>query len=231
MKETIYLFEVLAAIVATLTYKTYRDTPCRYFLWYLWFVVLVETVGRLPLINYHQPGSWIVKAFSLVFSEEMIAKNFWLMNLYDIVTYNFYLFFFYKLVRKKAYRNWVLFFALLLFTVMLYNLFYRTVEFNNIFLVNYVITGSSILFVASIMYFLSLLKNDSVDNLFTSLPFWIILGTLVFQLGCTPIFIFSKDLNFTGNTYNLILLVCNAILYGCMIIGFITHALKPKKIS
>ena len=228
MKETIYLLEIIAAIVATLTYKTYRDTPCRYFLWYLWFVVLVETMGWLPLMNYHQPDSWIIKAFSLVFSEEMIARNFWLMNLYDIVTYNFYLFFFYKLVRRRAYRKWILFFVLMLLAVMLYNLFYKTADFNKVFLVNYVITGSSIVFVASIMYFLTLLKNDAVDNLFASLPFWIILGTLVFQLGCTPIFIFSNELNFTGNTYNIILMVCNAILYGCMIIGFVTHALKPK---
>jgi len=161
----------------------------------------------------------------------MITKNFWLMNLYDIVTYNFYLFFFYRLVKRKGYRRWIVFFTVVLGAVMLFNLFYRIGQFNNEFLVNYVITGSSILFVASIMYFLALLKNDTVDNLFSSLPFWIILGTLVFQLGCTPIFIFSKELNFTGSTYNFILMVCNTILYGCMAIGFTVNALKPKNFA
>ena len=51
----IHIVELIAALAGTYYYLKTRDSQMKIFVWYLWFVVLVETVGmygHLLLNNY-----------------------------------------------------------------------------------------------------------------------------------------------------------------------------------
>ncbi|UNY98265.1 hypothetical protein MQE36_14380 [Zhouia spongiae] len=231
MKEYIYYIEILAAVVGTLTYNSYKHTHCRYFLFYLWFVVLVESYGQIPGLyknpDYHNAIFFLNKFID----EKLLFRNIWLMNIYDLVTYNFYLFFFLNVIDDKRTKRWIIFFVLVLWVAFILNLADNEMDLNFGYLNYVMLVGASSVFICSILYFLQVISEDKIFDIHKRLTFWLIVGMLFFQLACTPIFLFSKQLNFSDPVYNVILSISNYILYGSFIIGFMINAHEQKKIQ
>jgi hypothetical protein len=82
--------------------------------------------------------------------------------------------------------------------------------------------------ISTFIYFQEIFNSDEILEFPKTLPFWIIVGTLVFQLGSTPVIIFAKQLNFSHSAYEVILSLCNYVLYGSFIIGFIINMRQQK---
>lgn len=228
MKEFIYYIEISAVIVATITYTWYRSTPNKYFLPYLWFVVLIETFGHIIFqndIDYH----FLTNKLKVVFPNHLIKKNIWLINIYDLVTYNFYLFYFFLILKNDYFRRKIKLFFWFLNIVIVANLLMYGNRFNDTYLINVIIIGSLLILICSIFYFSKVLKSNEIFAFYKTLTFWIIIGTLIFQLGVTPVTIFSSEFNFSHNVYNYILSICNYAMYGSFIIGFIINAYQEKK--
>jgi hypothetical protein len=75
--------------------------------------------------------------------------------------------------------------------------------------------------VAICFYFMTILKSDKILSFYKTLPFWITIGILFFNLVTMPIFIFAKQLSFSASIYVYILVISNYVMYGCFAIGFI----------
>lgn len=75
--------------------------------------------------------------------------------------------------------------------------------------------------VAICFYFMTILKSDKILSFYQTLPFWLTMGILFFNLVTMPIFIFAKQLNFSASIYVYILVLSSYVMYGCFIVGFI----------
>ncbi|QLE02988.1 hypothetical protein HX109_15950 [Galbibacter sp. BG1] len=84
---------------------------------------------------------------------------------------------------------------------------------------------------AIFLYLGTILKSDEILRFYKTLPFWITVGILFFNLVTMPIFIFAEQLNFTASVYVYILVISNYVMYGCFITGFIVNAKNQKAIK
>ena len=232
MTYSIYFIEIIAAFFATITYSRYRFTPNKYFLPYLWFVVLIETLAHIILFdkNIKSIGyQFLIDKLKLIFPGNLLEHSIWLINIYDIVTYNFYLFYFYLILKNNYFRRRIKFFIWLLNIVIIINLLIYGNRFNETYLIYTIITGSLLILICSGFYFSKVLKSNEIFVFYKTLTFWIIIGTLIFQLCVTPVTIFSSELEFSHYLYDYILSICNYILYGSFIVGFIINVYQEKK--
>ncbi|UNY98263.1 hypothetical protein MQE36_14370 [Zhouia spongiae] len=226
-RDFIFYLEIIAAIVAIITYKKYRFTESRYFLYLLLITVLVETVGLIPFYNYYYPNHSIIRSLKSVLGKELVRTNIWLYNIFKIITYFIYLFFFYKILSAKNKKiALVLLYLFLLFALI--DVMMNLNTFNSKYIPITRISGALIYMILSFLYFAEVMGDDRILTFHKTLPFWIIIGALIFNLATVPIFIFSKQLDFSQQTYRVILNLSNIILYGSFITGFITNARVQK---
>lgn len=216
----IHLIELLAAIIGVRYIQKYReDKISRYFVWFLWFVVTIETFGLVPrLIKGVESLFFLKKTF---FAED----NYWLYNPYLIVSLVFYIFFFSSHVKLKKNKNILRFLAILFFISAIVNLVFSKVFFEAISAYTFIL-GGVIIFVSIFLYFYEVFQSDNILYFNKLFPFYVAVGTLVFHLTVTPLLIYSKYYSESSNPefvkiYTTILTIANVFMYTCYTIGFI----------
>lgn len=229
LRNSIFYLEIICAIAATVTFKFYKNSPSRYFLFFLWFVVLIELLGEVQFYYVNHPNDRLISFLKTFIPENLLAHNLWLYNIYNIITYSFYLFFYYKLssiLKNKQIIKYLFIFFLI--TCISASYYYQDV-FGTTYLKEIYISGALIFLLAAIMYLQEIFKSNKILIFHKTLPFWITFGALIFHLGITPIIIFSSQLNFSHQSYNYILSITNYIMYVSFIIGFVINAIKKSE--
>ncbi|MCK0129971.1 hypothetical protein MWU59_00500 [Flavobacteriaceae bacterium F08102] len=181
IKGTVKYAELLAAISGTITYYKYRHTPVKYFLWLLWYIVLTEFVG-----------SWAIKYDFLIFKDEHGVKyNLWMINLLYLIFYPTCFYIYHQTVTSLRYKFWIKLFFIAYLILSLIN---WTFIQNFIFSWSELpfITGSLMLVVSIIFYFIELLRSEKIIIFHRMLFFWISVGLLLFHTGTIP---FSAQIN------------------------------------
>ncbi|MCF8714231.1 hypothetical protein JM658_05255 [Joostella atrarenae] len=231
LTDYFYHLEIIAAIVATLTYKKYLHTPCRYFLFYLWGVVIIETIGLIPVLHYFNPSSEFIIWLTSIFKEKYVVVNDWLYNTYFILHYLFYLAFYWRILKLEKFKNIVKLLVLAFIIVAVGDVVYNFNEYSSQYLITLRIVGAIFLTIAIFLYFMDIIYNDELSKFYLTLPFWISIGALIFNLLIVPISIFS-DMMFSSDLFyewfHIILNISNYFLYSFFIIGFIVHTYREK---
>lgn len=195
----ITFLELVTAVVAAVLFKKYRASKEKYFLYFLWFTLLFEIIGAVMRYVFE----W---------------KTLWYYNFYILISFLFYYYWYYTIIQSKSIKNIVLIFSVLFLGVALYNLFFQSwFEYHQYTF----IAGALLTLGCTIFHFWQLLHSDEILEVKYKLSFWISTGLLLFNIGMVPFMLLSHHLNFTGNSYYLILITLNVILYGCYIIGFL----------
>ncbi len=223
----IHLIELLAAIVGVRFIQKYReDKVSRYFVWFLWFVVVIETFGLVPrLIKGLDSLSFLKNTF---FAED----NYWLYNPYLIISFVFYIFFFSSQIRLKRNKIILKLLAILFFISSVVNLVFTEVFFEAISAYTFIL-GGVIIFIGIFLYFYEVFQSDNILYFNKLFPFYVAVGTLVFHLTVTPLLIYSKYYSESSNPefvkiYTTILTIANIFLYTCYTIGFVVCSKKNK---
>lgn len=155
-------FEIAALLVSILCYSSIRDKSFKWFIPFLFMIVLVELAGRY-------------------IRTQMMLTNSWLYNISIPVEYFFYTYLFYKNyqlpVLKKMAKG-------LLFIIPVAS------AFNTIFIqgfwnfdTNILMAGSCIMIFLCCCYLVDLLKREEEVILLREPMFWITTGLLFFNLG------------------------------------------------
>ena len=227
-----YQLEILAAIVALITYKWYKNTHNKYFLYFLWFTVIIETIGLITAINYFLPNSKIIHFFKDYFPETIVHENDWLYNIYWLLFFPFYFLYFEKLIQNERTKKRVKILVVIYVLLSLLDLFLNFNQFNSTFLKLSRIVGTLSFLIIACSYLFEVIRNDEIFAFYLSLPFWITTGTMIFVLVTGPIYIFS-DYTYESNIMHHYFLkitdIGNYILYGSFIVGFIINAYQEKK--
>lgn len=228
--DYVYHLEILAAIIASLSYKWYNNSPNKYFLWFLWITVIIETIGLIPLLNYYYPDFFKdVKTLAL---EGIIENNDWLYNIYWMFFFPFYFFYYKLIIKRDIFKKLVLLFLGIYLIITLIDLFFNISDFNATFLKTSRVGGSVLFFITATLYFYEVVNSNQIFRFHLTLTFWITTGTLFFVLVTSPVYIFS-DLTYDSDKFHNFFIwihkISNYVLYGCFIIGFIINAYQQRK--
>lgn len=222
LKRSTFLVEITTAVVASITYKSYKKTPNALFLYFVWFVVLVETLQLISIINWRFPNLALMVRLREILPESFFKSNIWLGSIYSIVSFFIFLTYYVLLTKDKHLLRFQKLLLLIYSISVLVTLLHYTSLFSS-FLNIHMYTGVFGTLIASFIYLQDILKGDSLETFHKTLPFWITIGLIFFNLVTMPIFIFAKHFNFSQSVYTYILVVSCFVMYGSFIIGFITH--------
>ena len=218
----------MAAICGSYYLYKIRTAPQknRIFVWFLWFVFFVDTAWFYTIWNYfdnYKTFPWL--------RNSVLVRNEWLYNLLKPITYLVYCSVFVSSFKTFLLRKWfrlaMFLYAIIALAVILFsgNLF---VEYliPNIFL------GNLLLLACVGTYFLKLLNNDDILYFTKDLLFYIAIGTVVWNLCVTPIYIYNTYFSWENKEfllfYSSVLRFCNIFMYCTFSLGFLICARSGK---
>ncbi len=231
-RKSIYLFEIACAIVATFTYKTYRNTPAKIFLPFLWFTVLTESFGEVPWIFRSNENGYLIRFLKSFMSVDLLTSSTWIYNIYSIISFYVFVCYYKKLTYEAKIYNKIILLLLFTYTLSVVIDFTQNFEFfnsKNVMINNHKIVGVFCTLISTFLYMQIVLRSDEILTFHKTLPFWITVGLLFFNLVTIPIFIFAQQLQFSEKVYVYILTLSNYIMYGSFIIGFVKNARQQKQ--
>lgn len=193
--------EVFVALVGTLTYAKYRHNSLRYFLFYLWGIVLLEVVGNLMQDHFN-------------------ASNLWLYNLFIILEFPLLVLWYRSFVVSARIKKILLLLASLFIAFAVINsLLLQSI--SHVFQSFNFIAGAICLIVAIILYFNEVLHTEQVLIIQHGLLFWVSMGFLFFYASVIPIMILGNVLHRDAWVYSTFMLILNIILHVCFLIGLL----------
>src|SRR5690606_36871925 len=196
-------------------------------------VVIIEIIALLPIIFVINENSLIIDFFKVFMPEKMIRLNFWIYNIYSIISFFIFLFFYWLLTKGSNHNKYIFFLIVIYLIAVIIDHKDHFIDISNFFKrrTMHKIAGVLCTLVAAFMYLQTVFKRDDIFTFHKTLPFWITVGLLFFNLVTIPIFIFAQQLNFSKPIYIYILTLSNYIMYGSFIIGFIKNARLQKQNS
>lgn len=202
LKIVLFSTQVTALLASYFKYDLYKNTAQKFYLFFLAYVVINESLSYL--LSYH-----------------LAIRNLFLYNIFTLVSFTFYFYWFYQILKNKRTILW--FGSIFLFAVIV-SLF--TEDFWNTLWSIPLTVGTVFVTIASVMFYLQLLKQDEVENYLLDLRFWLVTGILVFYLGFLPIQLMLEFISTNLLVHRIALLILNILMYGSFVIGFL--CLKKK---
>lgn len=203
--------EILAFVVSLIVYKKYKNTPVKYFIWFLGWIVFVETIGNYPR---H------LKDYNLEYLIEgtLIERNYWWYTIsWASVATIFYSWFLsqkydsntLKTIIKFCIYGYVL--TMLVTAIIDYKLFF---EIRPTYIT---VLNVAIIILSTVSYLYNLLNSEKLLNAFKSLYFYVAIILLVWWLITTPLNFFEvynsdSDWDFVAIKWT-IKLIANIFMY------------------
>ena len=212
--------EILAAIAGTIFLKkvSANDTSTKYFVWFLWFTVILETIGCYAPLGYFEGYNFFSFLKGTPFQD-----NKWLYNFYSLVSAVFYTGYFRQFIKNKAQKMLLKLLVLFFVISSIVNLtvsgvfFTEDSKYVNLF-------GTFLTFFAITLFYFELLRSDILLNLKRYLPLYFSIGIMVFTLCMTPLSLFSEYFNEENSAFvklqSHLILYSNLFMYTFFIIGF-----------
>lgn len=217
---------ILAAVAGLYSYRKYKQTAVRYFIYFLCYVVILEWVARYP--HYFKTYG----KFDII-EGTIFEKNYWFYAIFwRICGTLFFLFYYRKVIKSKIYRSLLKYAGtLFLLSSAIYILIHWSAFFkSSLFFVKLFSTGVILLCV--VLYFFEVLKTDKVLVFYKSLNFYISAAILIWWLIITPLMFF--DIYSTTADWNFVILKWQIKLFANILMYLtFTFALlwcKPKNL-
>lgn len=198
-----YSVEIIAAFAAIITFKKFKKTNVRYFLYIVIYIALMELIGGYPshVINFEflEPIKEFLKG-------TLVERNTWYYNIFWRITGPlFYSFYFMRIIRSKSYSHIIrvsrlIFLILAVSYIIVYpnQLFEKAIVFNSIL-------GTFLILISIVFYFIEVLKSDLILSFTKSINFYIAsILFICYLVVITPIVFF--DIYFNTADWNFILL-------------------------
>lgn len=218
----IMCLELIAALAGLYHIKKHKvGTYTKYLVYVLFFVFFTEVIS----IVFPLAVSGDIELFSSL-QGTPFENNFWIHNIQLVVTFAFFSAYF----RSRLKRGFLAKIIQLLISVFvvgaMLNFIFTDVYFTTISKFTY-IAGSILILISILFYYFELLQSDNILRFSTSLTFYISVGSLLYYLCLTPLFIYSRyyyqvdSSKIFDNFYIIALAIANIIMYGIFTLGFL----------
>ncbi len=195
---------LISALVGTIFYRKYSHGKAKYFILFLWLVLLTELSYK---IAYYE------------FNGGMESQNF-IYNLYDLLQLTFVLFWYRYLIKSPKIKKLLLLLFLIYFAFFVFNSIFYQDLLDNIQYYNTMV--STVLIVITILlYFKEVLEGEFILRLNRSVYFWFSFGLLMINLPMLPLVFMAEYLGYTGVVYETIIFIINVLMHSCFIVGIL----------
>ena len=176
---------ILAALVGLIFFKKFKNTPTRYFIYFLLYVVVIELLGYYPSFSKkYQWLDWLKRLTeNTVFEENYL----WYAIFWQLGSAIFLSFYFNRILINENYKNVIKYslLAFLIFAIVNSCINYH-VYYNN------TITSIWLLGVCQItlcvtLYFLEILGSDRIMSFYKSVEFYVAAVFFIWFLIKTPL--------------------------------------------
>lgn len=225
----VYFLELTAALAGSYYLKKVGNvkTDAKVLVYYLWLVVFVESVGFYPVYAYFTN----YETLSFI-KDTPWERNYWWYNSYHLVKFAALYYYFILQLTSRTKRKIFTYISIvylccsILYLIFSGEFFYQYSTFD-------AIVGTLLLVILIFFYFFDLLQSEKVLDFYKTLPFYVSIGILVWQVVVTPLFIYS--LYFTTRSPEfvelnaIVLQLTNFFLYGVLIAGFLICSSKRNE--
>lgn len=218
------IIDIIAALLALLTWKKYRPYLGRdffLFMSFLFFAVCTEIVGHYSAFIYLQD----LDDFQFFCDYPGFLYSDWLLNCYSVISFVLLgIYFKMQLVNKnvkKVVTGLIALFAVatilnLALTDIFFKSFSKFTDISGVLMLTAIIT----------YYYHEILTTDSILKITRSFPFIASIACLIYYLCVTPVFLIYELLLFEEKILNMyydnILTLLNIFFYGMFIFGMLT---------
>jgi hypothetical protein len=223
--------EAMAALTGLFLFKKYKETNYKWFIYFLVYIVICDSLSFYT--KYVHPEKFL---YYLVGT--LIEKNHWWSNLFwNLGAIMFFAFYFRKQLNTILFKNIIKYGSYIFLGIsVIYILFHLDQYFNSFFpVIN--VSGSIIIFLCSMFYFMETLQSDRILTFYKSLNFYISTAIFIWWLIITPIVFYdvyfkyeigssNRDWNFMFLRWQ-IFLFANIIMYSTFTFALIWC--KPQK--
>ncbi|WP_375325157.1 hypothetical protein [Flagellimonas sp. GZD32] len=216
-QQYILPFYLIVWIVAMARYRTYYDTPLKYYPMYLMYTLLTEVLGYL--IKYFDE-------FQVVNVEKYSWYNVLIYNIYSVISFTFYYYIYWLVVKKQKHKRWIIIGALVTLASYAISLFFQDPFYSNLYYAD--IIASIILLFNIWLYIKEKKQEESPYPMKYNLMFWTTLGLGVFHIIYPFLFWVGYEIPQIWIDYNFrtILRISILFMYGTFLIGVIVHRRK-----
>lgn len=217
--------EFLAAITGILYYKKYQRTAAKYFIFFLVFVAICESLCTYTY--YVRPDRFLNFLIGTKFQ-----KNHWFSTLYWVIgAVLFYSFYFYKVLKTDLYKKIIKYIS---YGFLIFSSIYIACHWEKFFFQFFTVfdvLGAIIICTCSILYFIEILVSDKILEFYNSINFYISATIFIWWLIITPLSFYSVyftyevgknffDLDFVHLRWQIILF-SNIFMYLTFTFAFI----------
>ena len=194
---------LLSAIIGTIYHKRTKNTPLRYLVFYLWFVVLVEIVAYFLAVKYR--------------------NNIWWYNIDSNLEKIFYLSLFYQYINNATVKKILIFSAVIfeIFFIVFYVFYSGGWSFSQSFANSF---GGLLVIIAIFIFLIELFQSDKVLYMQEYMIFWVSIGLLIYLIVAMPLNITYYYLQREGNSMPSLLYIQHIVIlmmYPLFIYGYI----------
>ena len=192
----IILIELITAIIASNNWKKYRTSSEKNFIYYFWILFIIDLSGHLFGVFFELSNYWIYNCL-MIFQFLLLLKWYSKLNIKKFIIFG--CLFFYGLVIVVSFYNENFFKS------------YQSINFTG---------GVFIIILCSFLYYLKIFNSNIILNLKHHLPFWIVIGNIIFFIGALPVILMKNYLDINYLNYLMILTLLNCVSNTCYILGF-----------
>ncbi|MEW4925729.1 hypothetical protein [Algibacter sp. 2305UL17-15] len=189
--------EILAAVTALLLYKKYKLTAAKYFIWFLIYLTIGDTLGNYTKFIHNNGFLSFLKGTPL-------AESFcywWYTLFWKIGAIMFFAFYYQKILKKVIFKKII---KISGYIFLVFSLIYIAFNWNDFFVGFFPIIsilGAIIIFICTVFYYIEILQSEKILTFYKSLNFYISTAIFIWWLIITPIVFYNiymknSDLNF-----------------------------------
>lgn len=219
----------IAAVVAIISYRKYKDSHVRYFVFFVIYSFLVDFVGGYP--TYIRTYEFFKPFYEFLRDTPFVRNRWWYTLFWSIGTIGFVSFYFEKILVSQRFRSVLRISRLLMLFVLIASIVYnwKAVVMDYALLVE--VTSFIIVMLSALFYFIEILDTNQILQFHKNLNFYIASIIFIWWLITTPLIFY--DNYFSDSDWPFVLLRYEVLMYAniFMYFGFAVALLycKPEK--
>jgi len=217
----------MAAVTGIFMYKKHKNTPAKYFIYFLVYTVLVELIGSYPSADF-------LSSLNAKLKGTIIERNFWWYAIFwTIGSTIFYAFYFSRILSNRNYKKIVEYLG---FGFLLSSIIFIILNPQGIFTGNkdyLTITSAIVILLSVVLYLIEILQSERILTFYKSLNFYISATVLIWWLVTSPVTFYKVYFNKADWDYIIlqyqIYLIANIFMYSCFTFGLIYSSKKVNQ--
>jgi len=223
------VFELIAAVVGLFCLRKFRNSPARYFIYFLACAVIADFIGSYPY--YIDKLEWLDPIYRRIEGTMFLEGNWWATLYWSVGAALFYAYYFRIILIQKRFKRMLGYVSLLLIFVSVISIILDWESFMLSSVISIEIVSFGLIVLVSFFYFLEIINSEKILTFYKSLNFYIAVIILIWKLVTTPLLFY--DMYLTSSDWAFVLLKWKIIIFFNMFMylsfAVALIACKPEK--